>query len=402
MPTIKALEDQYRALNEDQKKLVLDDSRPWAQKRTEWENRDKDMAAVLEQANALKAVDSSPFGELGSSQHGAQASTARGALAGLLAEGARACPTPQLDLDVKDAKELHEAAVSHRSLSVSAWKNATDTTSITPAAIPDYRLPPVTMRREPTRVLSLVPLVATDHPSVTWYTTTGTSSAAAVAEGGTKPTSTLSYTAVTSTVTKLAHVAEVTDETIKDFPAFLGALQADMFAGLVLVENNEVLNATVTGAHKFAGLLNVSGILTRARTTEPYFDAIELGLEDLRNGSAYTDPDGLVMHPSTWGLLRRQKDDNGQYYIQPNVTQAHSPNVWGVPVVLTTQIASGTVLMGDFGGSTVGYVREGIRIDVANQGENQFKNNTSLVRAEERILVTVPRPTGLLKLTGIS
>jgi hypothetical protein len=41
-------------------------------------------------------------------------------------------------------------------------------------------------------------------------------------------------------------------------------------------------------------------------------------------------------------------------------------------------------------------------VETANQGTTQFTASTTLVRAEERPLVTVPRPTGLLKLTGIS
>jgi HK97 family phage major capsid protein len=122
----------------------------------------------------------------------------------------------------------------------------------------------------------------------------------------------------------------------------------------------------------------------------------------LRAGSAYTQPDGLIMNPATWGLLRRLKDSNNRYYFaSDSPAVAATPTVWGVPVVTTTQIAAGTILIGDFGGSTVAYLRDGIRIDTSNQGTTQFTNNTCLVRAEERLLVTVPRPTGLLKLTGM-
>jgi hypothetical protein len=39
MPTIKQLEDQGRALAEDQKTLVLDETRPWSEKRDEYDKR---------------------------------------------------------------------------------------------------------------------------------------------------------------------------------------------------------------------------------------------------------------------------------------------------------------------------------------------------------------------------
>jgi hypothetical protein len=77
------------------------------------------------------------------------------------------------------------------------------------------------------------------------------------------------------------------------------------------------------------------------------------------------------------------------------------PDLFGVPIVLTTQIVVGTVLIGDFAGSVAVYVREGLRIETADQGTAQWTGNTTLVRAEERLLLTVPRPTGPLSLTNI-
>lgn len=72
-----------------------------------------------------------------------------------------------------------------------------------------------------------------------------------------------------------------------------------------------------------------------------------------------------------------------------------------MPVVLTTQIAVGTALLGAFGASVAVYVREGIRVEVSNLGTTQFTNNTCLIRAEERLIQTVVRPTGLVKITGL-
>lgn len=327
---------------------------------------------------------------------------AKGMYANLAAKGFRPVGTPQLDLSEESLKELYEAAVAHKSLAVTT--KATDSTSIAPATITDFQLPPVTMRREPTRVLSLIPTVATDGPSVTWYSTTGTAAAAAVAEGGTKPTSTLSYTSQLGTVTKLAHVVEVTDETLEDFPAFMSVLSQDMTDGLIKAENDELLNATVTGAHKFPGLLNASGVLVGTPvpgtpTQTDRLDAIGAAIDGLRVGSSYTEPDGIIMHPTTWGVIRRNKDTTNQYLLSDPGTAA-DPRIWGVPVVLTTQIATGTVLIGDFANSTAAYVRDGIRVETANQGSTQFVANTTLVRCEERLLVTVPRPSGLIKVTG--
>jgi HK97 family phage major capsid protein len=397
MPTLTQLSEQGRALVVKQKYLV-EDTRPWSQKRDEFDRIDADIKSIISQCELLQQVDGRAFHDVSSADQ--RRGRLTGLAAGLAAKGYRPIAAPQLVLDHQDAEALHHAAVSHRSLAVDI--KATDSTSVTPAAIPDYRLPPVTMRREPTRVLSLLPSFATNHATVEWFTTTGTTAAAAVAEGGTKPTSTIAYTPQTTSATKLAHVAEVTDETLMDFSSFLSMLEADMVAGLFKAENAELLTASVTGAHKWPGLLNTTGILTRAKDSEPNnLDVISEGFDDLRNGTAYTDPDGIVMHPTDWGNLRRLKDGNDRYYLAPDPTRDASDNLWGVPVVLTTQMTLGTALIGAFAESVAVYVRDGIRVETANQGTTQFSNNTTLVRAEERLVLTVPRPTGLVKVTGL-
>lgn len=415
---VVALKNHAAILLGAQKLLLENDARPWSAKQAEFDRRTAELDALLNKIDSLKGATGAteqknlggsgmssgynPLADLGSLNPTPTAFSGgrnlKGLHAGIARLGYRPQVAPQFDLSPADAKEMQSAAVSRKSFSVTT--KATDSTSITPAGISDYRLPPVTMLREPTRVGSLMPHFATEHPTVTWYTTTGTAAAAAVAEGATKPTSTISYTPQTGTVTKIAHVVEVTEETILDFSGFLGAIQTDMTAGLILAENNEYLNATAAGAHKYNGLLNTSGILTAARTTETRLDVISAGLDSLRVGTSYTEPDGIVMHPSTWGAVRTEKDSQNRYMLgDPGSTT--DPRIWGIPVVLTTQIAAGTVLMGDFANSTAVYVRDSIRLETAAQGQQQFTNNTVLFRAELRSLLTVPRPTGLLKITGM-
>lgn len=400
MPSINQLEAQARALLKDQRTLVNDSTRIWSAKKAEFDKRDGDIKAVLDQHAALKSVDGDPFRASYASGPGSTR-TLKGIQAGIASQGYTPIPAPQLEISQQDTKELYEAAVSHKSFAVTS--KATTSASVPQSLITDYKTNPVPFRREPTRVLSLIPVYGTEHPSVTWYSTTGAAAAAAaVAEGGTKPTSTIAYTANTTAVTKIAHVAEVTDETLNDFPAFIGVLEQDMVDGLILAENTEMLNATVTGAHNFPGLLNVSGIQTFARTTETNLDAVSIVVDMLRTGTSFTEPDGIVMHPTTWGVIRRGKDSQNRYLLAPDPGLSIDPNIWGIPVVLTTQIAVGTVLIGDFANSTAAYVRQGITVDVANQGSTQFTTNTTLVRAEERLLLTAPRPSGLVKLTAIA
>jgi HK97 family phage major capsid protein len=116
-------------------------------------------------------------------------------------------------------------------------------------------------------------------------------------------------------------------------------------------------------------------------------------------------PDASYARPVEQRLPRavvRLKDSNGRYYLTPDALgSAADPRPWGAPVVLTTQMTAGTALLGSFSDSVVAYVRNGIRVETSGMGETQFKNNTTLVRAEARLVLTVPRPAGLVKVTGL-
>jgi HK97 family phage major capsid protein len=404
MVSIKQLEDQGRALLAQQKALIDDTRRPWSVKSPQFDRLQGDIDAVLEQHAALKSVShiAVPWDAGNALGHNSSGGgRLSGMQAGIAGKGYPRIGTPQLDLSDEQTRELYDAAIGHKTLSIQA-KAADTSTNITPAGIPDFRLPPVTLRREPTRVLSLLPTFGTNSAMVEWFSTTGTTAAAAVAEGGAKPQSHIAYAAQTTAATKIAHYVEATDETFQDFGGFLSVLEADMIAGLILAENNELLNATFAGASKFPGLLNTTGILTLAAAADTNLDAISKAFDSLRIGTSYTEPDGIVMHPTTWGSITRAKDTQGRYQVQPDPTAGANHSLWGVPVVLTTQIAAGTALLGAFAESVAVYVREGIRVETANQGTAQFTANTQLVRCEERLILTVPRPSGLLKITGLA
>jgi HK97 family phage major capsid protein len=293
---------------------------------------------------------------------------------------------------------------------------ATSSTNVEETSIPDAKPLPWVVRREPTRVMSLIPSMATNSRIVEWFLqTTAATGAGPVPEGGLKPNSSVAYAARLAYMTKIAHVTELTDESLADWPYLRQILDLDMQNGLIDAENAELLSAVLGAANaggdpnasRFSGLLNTSGILTRVYQVgtgaggDNPIDTISRSEDDLRNGASFTEPDGIVMHPTNWGYLKRQKDSQGRYLLSPDQQSATDPRLHGLPVVLTTKMPVGTALVGAFAESTAAYLRAGIRIDATNGGAEQFKHNTTLVRAEERLSLTVPRPAGLVKLTAL-
>lgn len=303
---------------------------------------------------------------------------------------------PSLRLHADGYKALFEAAGNHQTLSL----KTVDESTVGPATIPDFRLPPVPFAREPLRVMDLMPVMATTNSVVDFYRTAGTTAASTVAEGAPKPESTIAFTVVPAPARKIAHVVEVTDEALNDFPTFLGLLQTDMAAGVIFEENHQILSGNGV-APDLTGILNTAGIQTRAKSTERSIETIELAATDLRKGSSYLEADGIVMSPTTWSLIRRTQDDQHRY-LAGDPTQADGHQLWGVPVVITSAIADNTAIVANFQHSCLAWVRSGIQVQIAWQGSTQFKNNTTLVRCEERIAFGVTRPTGIVKVTGLT
>ena len=109
--------------------------------------------------------------------------------------------------------------------------------------------------------------------------------------------------------------------------------------------------------------------------------------------TAFVEPTHIVMHPNDWGSagFALAKDADGRYLLGDAVT-APRPKLWGLDVVLTTQMTENTALVVNFTRACRGWVRELPRVDVAPASGAEFKNNTTLIRAEERIAFEVVRP----------
>ena len=411
MPTMKQLEDQGRALLEDQRTLVLDESRPWSEKRQEWENREADIKAVLEQHTALKAVDSTdPFA--GKDK----------------APATPAAAQSQKSIGAQFADKLHGHTGGSFSTGdrltfgteVASFQNATVTEAGggVGTIIPQYRpgIVPILFRR--LTVSDLLPQGTTDSPSVIYVQETAvTNAAATVAEGAAKPQSDITTAQVTEAVRKIATTAKISDEMVNDIGYIQSYINGRLVLFVQLAEEDQLLNGNGT-APNLRGILNRSGLTAaQAVSTDTRVDAIFKEVTKIRTG-AFLDPDALVLHPTDWQSIRLSKDGNGQYYAggpfgfaaygnpaqitgDTSNLSAGGDTLWGLRVVVTPAIAQGTALVGAFQLSAQVLRREGMRVEATNSNEDDFLKNLVAVRVEERLALAVYRPAGFGTVTGL-
>jgi len=226
-----------------------------------------------------------------------------------------------------------------------------------------------------------------------------TAGAATVAAGGQMPETSLTPTLTILTARKVAVFSTVTDELLTDFPTFSQYLDVELQRQEIEAENWQILSGSGTG-EDLLGLLHTSGTLSRVKaSTDTTLDCIEQGITDLRNGPSLCEPDAIISNPSTWSTIRRTKNTLGNY-ILGDPGQVTVSDVWGVPVLQSTQMLPGTVVLANLEIGAEVKVREGITLSMTNSSDDDFTNGRVKVRATERLALGVSRPTAINVLSG--
>jgi hypothetical protein len=226
-----------------------------------------------------------------------------------------------------------------------------------------------------------------------------TAGAATVHAGGLMPETSLTTVATILSAKKVGIFTTVVDELLQDFPTFSQYLEVELQRQITDAENWQLLNGDGTGDN-LLGLLNTTGTLSRVKgATDTALDVLEQGITDLRNGPSFCEPDAVIIHPSTWSAIRRTKNTLGNYVLgDPGQTTVN--DVWGVPVLQTTQITPGVVVMSNLAIATQAFIREGVTLSMTNSADSDFESGKVKIRATERLTLGVARPTAINVLTG--
>jgi HK97 family phage major capsid protein len=138
---------------------------------------------------------------------------------------------------------------------------------------------------------------------------TATNSAAAVAEGGTKPASDLAMSTIDEPVKKVATVLTVSDEILEDATAIQTYLNSRLSLFVTIEQERQLLRGT--GTNELVGIFGRSGINTYTKAaTDDNATALAKVLANTA-GSSFLYPDAIVMHPTNWLNTRLLRDGTG-------------------------------------------------------------------------------------------
>jgi HK97 family phage major capsid protein len=295
-----------------------------------------------------------------------------------------------------DAVVKREARDVCMSLPGMERRDITTTTGAMSSMI-SYIVPPDEVAREPTRIASYMPAKPVTTANVTFYQQTEAADAAAVvAEGAASPMSDPVWTARHAGARKISHWVTVTTEALADYEGFTGLIDRELIAGLINKENDQLLNGTGVG-FDMTGLLATNGITTYAPVSaEPRYKSLRHAKQLLRSASGFIAPDIVVLNPVDYELFDLSNAAAQGLHAVPNLTET-SENAWSMPIVQSTQIASGTAMVANLASAATFYVREPPTIYV----DPYTLMTSGLVRilAEERVVIGVERPSAVCRIT---
>jgi Phage capsid family len=307
-----------------------------------------------------------------------------------------------LSFDMDQLRQLHEACQNREFKTIRVKRDF----SAVPSGIPVSQLwTTVIGPAYENRLLDRLPTAPMEAPGVTTYirhtSTTGTP--AITAQGATKPELVFGTDYVQAKALKLAAHTGIPDEVIADFGEFALYCQQEVVRQLVNEENRQLLLGHGTGgttSDELLGFLNTPNILSHVTSSDTALDSIELSIAALRNGAQLAEPDLLVLNPLTWSAIRRSKDGQDRYLTQADPTQGEASSVWGVDVLVTTQITAGVGLLVDTTKFGRALIREPLNIRTGWTNDDYTSNLTRII-AEERLVLQLERPGAVLKITGL-
>jgi HK97 family phage major capsid protein len=251
----------------------------------------------------------------------------------------------------------------------------------------------------PIQVAELIPQTTTSQSAVQYMEeTTFTNAAAETAEGGTYQEAALAYTEQTSLVRKIAVFLPVTDEQLEDEPRIRGVIDNRLPFMVRQRLDLQILTGNGT-APNLRGILNVVGIQTQAKGTDPVPDAVYKAIVKVEvTGQAMAN--AAVFHPNDWQDVRLLRTADG-LYIWGNPSDAGPERIWGLRVVRAQALTENTGLVGDFANFSELSVRRGIDVQISNSHSTYFVEGKQAIRADMRAALVIYRPVAFCTVTGI-
>lgn len=211
-------------------------------------------------------------------------------------------------------------------------------------------------------------------------------------EANDKAENAVTFVAASERVQTLATWIPASKQVLDDMSELMGYLQTTLPYYVDLEEEIQLLSGSGAGT-------NLHGLITQATafttglligTSWNKIDIIGRVIEQITIAKEI-QPTFIVLNPTDWWDIRLTKDQFGRY-ILGDPQSSVAPNIFGLDVVYTTSVASGTFLVGS-GSPIASEIRDRMemQVEIATQHASFFTQNLIAIRAEKRLALIVKR-----------
>lgn len=268
--------------------------------------------------------------------------------------------------------------------------------------VPDQRVPGIQMLPNRTlRIRDLLPTGRTTSNLVQYVKENVFTNNAGPQAGGSptvagenqlKNESDITFTLANAPVVTIAHFILVSKQVLDDAPMLQSYIDQRLIYGLKLEEEDEILNGDGQ-VGTLDGLMHNATGYSRAMTGTR-LDILRRSITQLTLSEF--DAEAFVLNPADWEEIELIKDTQGRYIIG-NPAAELGPRLWGKPVVSTNSMTQGQFLTANFSQAAMLWDREQASVELSREDSDNFRRNMVTILAEERVALTVFRPTALIK-----
>jgi HK97 family phage major capsid protein len=207
-----------------------------------------------------------------------------------------------------------------------------------------------------------------------------------------KNESDITFTLENAPVVTIAHFLLASRQVLDDAPMLESYINGRLLYGLALEEEDEILNGDGS-VGTLDGLMHQATAYNRD-TDGTKMDWLRRAITQLQL-SEY-DAEFIVLNPADWEDIELTKDSDGRYIIA-NPQSMLGPQLWGLPVVPTNSMTANQFLVGNGSQAAQIWDRQSAAVELSREDSDNFRRNMVTILAEERLALTVYRPTALIK-----
>ena len=254
-------------------------------------------------------------------------------------------------------------------------------------------------------------VLTTDKDSVVHPTLSADANPSWYAEAATISPGDPTFSSVTATPRKIAHLVQMSNEVIDDSdPSIVDVLNNHLLRVLALKLDIGFYEGSGT-APEIRGLKNVVGIQSISMGANgaalTSLDTISDALHLLE--AANTEATAIVMAPRTYNTLRKLKATTNEYLLTERPSVSAPRSLFGVPVYVSGQLSvtetQGTATNASsvyvYNAAEVVYVRRS-EIELELDRSRLFNSDQSELRAKLRGDLIVPNPSAVVRIAGIT